>query len=211
MDIVAPEMEAYAEQHTTPLPPLIDELVRETKATFPERFEMLCGPLEGQYLQMLVATTGARRVLEIGTFTGFSALMMAGGMPADGELITLELGPRVSALARSYFDRSPDGAKIRLIEGPAEESLRDLQGPFDFVFIDANKDGYEAYYDAVLPMLADRGMIAVDNVLWSGEVLDPKEADARAIAEFNEKVAKDERVVQVITTMRDGVMLVRKR
>jgi caffeoyl-CoA O-methyltransferase len=184
----------------TPLPPLIAELARETKATFPERFEMLCGPLEGQYLQMLVAATGARRVLEIGTFTGFSALMMAGGMPADGELITLELGPRVSAFARSYFERSPDGAKIRLIEGPAEESL-----------IDANKNGYAAYYDAVLPMLADRGLIAVDNVLWSGEVLDPKEDDARAIADFNDKVAKDEGVVQVITTMRDGVMLIRAR
>lgn len=136
--------------------------------------------------------------------------MMAGGMPADGELITLELGPRVSAFARSYFERSPDGAKIRLIEGPAEESLRDLQGPFDFVFIDANKNGYAAHYDAVLPMLADGGLIAVDNVLWSGEVFDPKEEDARAIADFNEKIAKDERVAQVITTIRDGVMLIRK-
>lgn len=211
MDIVAPEIEAYAEQWTTPLPPLIDELVRETKASFPERFEMLSGPVEGQYLQMLVAARGARRVLEIGTFTGFSALMMAGGMPEDGELITLELGPRVSAFARSYFERSPDGAKIRLIEGPAEESLRDLSGPFDFVFIDANKNGYAAYYDAVLPMLAVRGLIAVDNVLWSGEVLDPQEDDARSIADFNEKVATDERVVQVVTTVRDGVMLIRKR
>jgi len=105
----------------------------------------------------------------------------------------------------------PDGRKIRLIEGPALESLGGLKGPFDFVFIDADKPGYAAYYDAVLPMLADSGLIAVDNVLWSGAVLDPKEDQAKAIVAFNEKIANDERVVQVIATVRDGVTLIRKR
>jgi caffeoyl-CoA O-methyltransferase len=209
-DIISPDIERYVEQHTTPLPPLLAELVRETQTRFAERSGMLSGQVEGQLLQMLVAATGARRVLEIGTFTGFSALMMAAALAPDGELITLELSPEHAAFARSYFERSPDGGKIRLIEGPALESLKSLSGPFDFVFIDANKDGYEAYFDAALQLLADDGLIAVDNVLWSGEVIDPADDNGRAIVAFNEKIAKDDRVVQVITTIRDGVMLIRK-
>jgi caffeoyl-CoA O-methyltransferase len=210
-DIVPAEIERYAEQHTTPLPPLLAELVRETKAQFAERSGMLSGQVEGQFLQMLVASTGARRVLEIGTFTGFSALMMAAALPSDGELFTLELSAEHAAFARSFFERSPDGYKVQLVEGPAQESIRRIGGTFDFVFIDANKTGYAEYYDAVLPLLADGGLIAVDNVLWSGEVLDPKDEDARAIVAFNEKIAADERVVQVIATVRDGVMLIRQR
>ncbi|HVP05519.1 MAG TPA: class I SAM-dependent methyltransferase [Dehalococcoidia bacterium] len=209
-DIIPADIEAYAAAHTSPLPPLLEELVRETKARFPERSGMLSGQVEGQFLQMLVATTGALRVLEIGTFTGFSALMMAAALPANGELITLELSPEHAAFARGFFDRSPDGFKILLIEGPALESLARVAERFDFVFIDANKSGYAAYYDAVLPMLADGGLIAVDNVLWSGEVLDPKSDDGRAIVAFNKKIAEDDRVVQVMTTIRDGVTLIRK-
>lgn len=209
-DIVSPEIEAYAAAHTTPLPPFIEELVRETEARFPERFGMLCGQLEGQFLQMLVATARAHRVLEIGTFTGFSALMMAAALPDDGELITLELSAEHAVFARGFFARSPDGRKITLIEGPALDSLANLSVPFDFVFIDANKDGYAAYYDAVLPLLAEDGLIAVDNVLWSGNVIDPKDDNGRAIVAFNEKIATDDRVVQVMTTVRDGVTLIRK-
>jgi caffeoyl-CoA O-methyltransferase len=209
-DIVPPEIEAYASAHTTPLPPLLDELVRETQKRFPERFGMLCGQLESQFLQMLVATKGARRVLEVGTFTGFSALMMAAALPPRGELITLELSAEHAAFARGFFERSPDGKKIKLIEGSALESLAGLSGQFDFVFIDANKDGYAAYYDAVLPLLAEGGLIAVDNVLWSGDVLAPKDDNGRAVVAFNEKIAKDSRVAQVITTVRDGVMLIRR-
>lgn len=209
-DIVAPEIERYAEQHTTPVLPLLAELARETGTRFGARSMMLSGQVEGQFLQMLVAATRARRVLEIGTFTGFSALMMAAALPEGGELITLELSAEHAAFARSFFERSPDGSKIQLIEGPALESLRGLMGPFDFVFIDADKPGYAAYYDAVLPMLADSGLIAVDNVLWSGAVLDPKDEQARAIGAFNEKIASDDRVVKVMTTVRDGVTLIRK-
>lgn len=210
MNIVPGEIEAYASAHTTPLPPLLEELVRETETRFADRAQMLCGQLEGQYLQMLAAAVRARRVLEIGTFTGFSALMMAAALPDDGELITLELSPEHAAFARSYFERSPDGRKIRLLEGPALESLRTLQAPFDFAFIDADKTGYAAYYDAVLPLLADHGLIAVDNVLRDGNALSPKDDNDRAIAAFNEKVARDGRVVQVMTTVRDGVTLIRK-
>ncbi len=209
--IVSDDLERYAAAHTTPLPPLLAELVRETEARFADRAQMLCGQVEGQFLQMLVAMSGARRVLEIGTFTGFSALMMAGGLPADGELTTLELSAEHAEFARGYFARSEHGGKIRLIEGPALDSLKTLAGPFDFAFIDADKTGYAAYYDAVLPMLSDRGSIAVDNVLREGNVLNPKDEGDRAIVAFNEKVANDARVVQVLTTVRDGVMLVRKK
>lgn len=210
-DIVPAEIEAYAAAHTTGLPLLLQELVAETQKKFADRSQMLSGQLEGQFLQMLVATAGARRVLEVGTFTGFSALMMAAALPADGELTTLELSKKHADFARSFFERSPDGGKIKLIEGPALESLKSLRGPFDFVFIDANKDGYADYYDAAMELLAPGGLIAVDNVLWSGEVLDPKDDNGRAIVAFNEKVARDDRVVQVITTVRDGVMLIRRR
>jgi caffeoyl-CoA O-methyltransferase len=154
---------------------------------------------------------GARRALEVGTFTGFSALMMAAALPDDGEVVTLELSAEHAAFARSFFERSEHGHKVRLVEGPAPESLKGLAGPFDLVFIDANKTGYVDYYEAALPLLSERGVIAVDNVLWSGEVLDPKDDDARAIVAFNEHVAQDERVTQVMLTVRDGILLIRRR
>src|SRR6185503_4296549 len=116
--LVPSKIDKYAAAHTTPLPPLLEELVRETEAKFPDRFQMLSGQVEGQFLRMLVSISGAKRVLEVGTFTGFSALMMAAGLPADSELITLELDPEHAAFARSYFERSDDGKKIRLVEGP---------------------------------------------------------------------------------------------
>jgi caffeoyl-CoA O-methyltransferase len=209
--ITTPEIERYAAEHTTPLPPLLDELVRETHARFADRAQMLCGQVEGQFLQMLVAMSGARRVLEIGTFTGFSALMMAGGLPAGGSLITLELSAEHAEFARGYFARSEDGGKIRLIEGPALDSLKTLAGPSDFAFIDADKTSYPAYYKAVVPLLSPGGLIAVDNALREGEVLDPKDDSARATAELNDTVTADGRVENVMLTVRDGVMLVRKK
>ncbi len=209
--IVSTEIERYAAAHTSPLPPLLEELVRETHSRFGGRAEMLCGQVEGQFLQMLVAMSGARRVLEIGTFTGFSALMMAGGLPADGELTTLELSAEHAEFARTYFARSEHGGKIRLIEGPALDSLQTLAGPFDFAFIDADKTNYPNYYKAVVPLLSPGGLIAVDNALREGEVLDPKDDNARATAELNDIVTADDRVENVMLTVRDGIMLVRKK
>lgn len=210
LTLVPEAIETYAARHTTPLPPLLDELVAKTREAMGEAAGMLSGQVEGTLLQALCAAAGARRVLEIGTFTGFSALMMAAALPDDGELITCDLDPKAIALARSFFARSPDGHKITLVEGPALETMKTLRGPFDVAFIDADKERYIAYYEAALPLLAPRGLIAVDNVLWSGRVLDPKEKSDQAIVAFNEHVQHDARVTNVLLSVRDGVMLVRK-
>ena len=211
LTLVPEEIEAYAQDHSTAVPPLLAELTQATQEKFGGLAMMLSGQVEGLLLQTLVASIGAKRALEVGTFTGFSALMMAAALPDDGEIVTLEISAEHAAFARSFFERSPDGHKVRLIEGPALDSLQTLEGPFDLVFIDADKAGYVDYYEAALPMLSERGVIAVVNVLWSGYVLDPKEDDGRAIAAFNDHVARDERVSHVLLTIRDGIMLIRRR
>ena len=212
-NIVPERIEEYAAAHTTALPPLLVELVAETKQEMGVLAGMLSGQLEGTLLQVLVASLGAKRVLEIGMFTGFSALMMAAALPDDGTLITCDVNPQAIAFAKRYFARSPHGKKIEVREGPALETLKTLRGPFDFVFIDADKPNYVNYYEAALALLAPNGVIAVDNVLWSGNVLDPKADDenARAIVAFNRRVQEDARVTNVILTVRDGVTLIRKK
>lgn len=209
MNITDPALEAYAEAHTEPLPALLQELAAETQQEFGELAGMLSGQLVGTLLQTLIAATGARRVLEIGMFAGLSAQMMAAALPEDGRLITCDIDPKAIALAKRYFARSPQGHKIEVREGPALDTVRDLEGPFDFVFIDADKRNYVNYYEAVLPKLSQGGLIAVDNVLWSGRVLDPKEPDDGAIVTFNEHVHRDGRVVAVMLPVRDGVTLIR--
>jgi caffeoyl-CoA O-methyltransferase len=205
------QLEDYAVRHSTPLPPLLEELIGTTREKMGNRWPMLSGHLQGTFLQMLSASVGARRILEIGTFTGFSALMMAAALPDDGELITCDIDPEAIALARSFFARSPDGSKIDVREGPALDTLKTLEGPFDLVFIDADKESYIAYYEAALPLLAPNGVIAVDNVLWMGRVLDPQDDSDRVIVAFNEHVSRDERVWNMLLPIRDGVMLVRRR
>lgn len=204
-------LEDYAVAHTTPLPPLLVELTEETHKEFAAMAGMLSGHLEGTLLQMLVASLRAKRVLEIGMFTGFSAQMMAAALPHDGTLITCDINAKSIAFAQQYFARSPHGHKIDVRAGPALETLKTLEGPFDFVFIDADKPNYTNYYEASLPLLADTGLMAIDNVLWSGRVLDPREENDHAIVAFNAHVQADDRVTNVILTVRDGIMLVRKR
>ena len=204
-------IEAYAEAHTEPLPALLQELAAETEREFGEQAGMLSGQLVGTLLQTLVAATAARRVLEVGMFAGLSAQMMAAALPEDGRLITCDLDPKAITLARRYFARSPHGHKIEVREGPALDTLRALEGPFDLVFIDADKRNYINYYEAALPLLAPAGLIAVDNVLWSGRVLAPREPDDAAIAAFNDHVHADPRVVAVIVPVRDGVTLIRRK
>jgi caffeoyl-CoA O-methyltransferase len=172
---------------------------------------MLTGTVEGRLLEFLVAATKARRVLELGTYSGYSAISMAAALPEDGHIDTCEVDERHAAVARRYIEEAGFSERIAVHVGPALESIPRLEGAFDFVFIDADKENYVNYYEAVLPRLSEGGLIAADNTLWSGRVLD--EADdsegTRAIRAFNEHVRKDARVVSVMLSVRDGVTLVR--
>lgn len=205
MDIVDPRIEEYVERLTSPHEPLLAELSAETAAELGHT-SMLTGPVAGRLLELLVWFGRPQRVLEIGTFSGHSALAMAAGLPEDGRIDACELDPERAAFAQRYFDRSPHGSKITLHVGPALETIERLEGDFDLVFIDADKEGYVGYYEAVLPRLSERGLIVADNALASGRVIDERPA----VAAFNEHVAADPRTVQVILTVRDGMTLIRK-
>ena len=207
--LVSTEIEQYVVDHTTPLPPNLQELVHVTRETMKD-YQMLTGPVEGMLLQSLVWAVGARRVLEIGTFTGFSAQMMAAALPDDGMLVTCEIDLKNAEVAREHFEESIHGHKIELRLGPALDTLNALTGSFDFVFIDADKTNYVDYYERALELLSPRGIIAVDNVLWSGRVLDPVEESDHAIVRFNRRVREDSRVRHVMLSVRDGVMLIRR-
>jgi caffeoyl-CoA O-methyltransferase len=207
LSLVSPDIERYAVDHTSPLPEHLEELTRVTYEKMSEP-EMLSGPIEGSMLQLLVWATGARRVLEIGCFTGFSAQMMAAALPEDGRLVTCDIDPEAAKVAQAHFDKSPHGHKIELRLGPALDTMESLAGPFELVFIDADKGQYVEYYERALDLLADRGIIAVDNTLWGGRVLDPQSDTDRAIAAFNAHVAGDARVRHVLLPIRDGVTLV---
>ena len=212
MGVVDPEIEAYAAAHSTSEHPLLADVAAETRET-EESHGMMVGLLEGRFLETLVWLSGARRVLEVGTFTGYSALSMAGALPAGGSIVTCEVDPARAAAARRHFDASPWADRIEIRVGPALDSIAGLDGPFDFVFVDADKVNYRNYYEAVLPKLAENGLIAVDNVLWSGRVLDDTDQseDTVAMRAFNDFVRDDERVNCVMTTVRDGVTLIRWR
>lgn len=210
MNLVSEEIEAYARAHTDKPSPLLEALTQETREKM-EFHRMQVGPLEGAFLRMLVKLTGARRVLEVGMFTGYSALCLAEGLPEDGELITCDINPKAEEIARRYFAQSPHGKKIQVRMGPALQTIGTLEDTLDLVFIDADKESYAHYFDAVLPRVKQGGLIVADNTLWSGRVLNPQAESDHAIVAFNEKVAKDERVERVQLTLRDGVTLIRKK
>jgi predicted O-methyltransferase YrrM len=209
--IVSEEIERYAEEHTTPPPELLAALAEETRATLPVP-QMLTGTVEGRLLEMLVWASQARRVLEIGTYSGYSALSMATALPAGGHIDTCEIDEQHAAVARRYIEQSPHADRITVHVGPALETIERLEGDFDLVFIDADKENYVHYYETVLPRLAERGLIAADNTLWSGRVLEESDDSegTRAIRAFNEHVRADRRVVSVMLTVRDGVTLIRR-
>ena len=210
MEILPPQIESYAEKHTTPPTEVLKKLLRATyeRTEIPQ---MAVGAVEGAFLKMIVQISGARRVLEIGTFTGYSALTMAEGLPDDGELITCDINQKTVAIAEEFWAKSPHGKKIRAMLGPALKTLAKLPGPFDLVFIDADKENYPAYWKACLPKLNSGGLILADNVLWGGSVLKPKTKDEKAIVHFNQIVARDHRVEAVMLTVRDGITLARKK
>lgn len=203
-------IEQYAEAHTTPPEPLLAKLAAETYATMRSP-QMLTGTTEGRFLELLVHGLAAKQVLEIGTFTGYASLSMAAALPDGGHVHTCDIEPRHIEVAQRYIDESPYADRITIHVGPALETIAKLEGDFDFVFIDADKVNYDNYYEAVLPRLSEHGLIAIDNTLWSGRVLDPEDDDSRTLATLNDKLAADERVVVVQLTIRDGVTLVRRR
>lgn len=209
-ELVRPEIEAYAEQHSMGESAVCRELLEETERTM-ELARMLVGPLEAAFLKMMVKLVRARRVLEIGMFTGYSALSMAEALPSDGELLTCEIDLEPILVARRYFAKSGHGRKITIREGPALETLREVRGPFDLIFIDADKQNYIQYYQRALELIAPTGAILIDNVLWSGDVLlqPPPDDRTRTIQDLNRLVADDPLVSAVLVTIRDGILMVK--
>ena len=209
LSLVSDEIENYAQKNTTKLPGYLLELIEETYKSCNSP-QMISGQIEGSLLQFIVWTTNAKNVLDIGTFTGFSAQMMASALPDYGKVITCEINTKHAKIAKKYFDKSPHGHKIELILGPAIDTIKNLSDQFDVIFIDADKSSYKDYYDIALNLISDRGLIVIDNVLWGGKVLNPIDKTDHNINNFNTYVSNDKRVEQVILPIRDGVMLVKK-
>lgn len=207
--IVESQVEQYAEEHTSPDGELFERLAAETreKTTAPQ---MMVGRLEGRFLGSLVRMLRARRVLELGTFTGYSSISMALALPAGGRVITCDVDEETTAIACRYAEEAGVADRIDYRLGAGLETIAQLDGPFELVFIDADKPNYVNYYEATLPLLADGGVMVVDNTLWSGKVADENEDDenTRAIRALNDHVLADPRVENVLLTVRDGMNLV---
>ncbi|HET9324126.1 MAG TPA: class I SAM-dependent methyltransferase [Gaiellaceae bacterium] len=211
MSLVDEKVEGYAIEHSTPDPDLFRRLEEETRTTTTAP-GMMVGPLEGPFLAWLVKLSHARRVLEIGTFTGYSSISMALALPDGGHITSLDVNPETTEVARRYAAEAGVADLIDFRIGNAVETIEKLGGPWDLVFIDADKASYVSYYEAVLPRLAAGGFIVADNVLWSGRVVeDDGDENTRAIKAFNDHVAGDERVECLMLTVRDGMTLIRPR
>ena len=206
------EMETYARAHSTPQSEQLAEVARAT-LEWSDHPDMMVDEVEGKLLSLLVAISGARHVLEVGTFTGYSAISMAEALPDDGHITTLELSPEHAGKAAEHIAMAGASDRVTILEGPALESLAGLDGPYDLAFIDADKPGYPAYYDAVVPLMRLGGLIIADNVLRGGRVLEQGSADPGIVAmrEFNDRAASDPRVEAVLLTVRDGISLIRVR
>ncbi len=210
--IVEPSVEEYAEQYSTPSMNLFERLAEETRAktTAPQ---MMVGQLEGHFLAELVRLSGARRVLELGTFTGYSSISMALALPPSGQIITCDVDEETTAIAQRYAEEAGVRDRIDYRLGPALDTVAQLDGPFDLIFIDADKTNYVNYYEATLPLLAEDGVMVVDNALSNGNVVDVANAseNVQAIHALNERVREDARVENVLLTVRDGMNLIRLR
>lgn len=210
MEFIDEEIERYVYNHTASEGELLARLQKETQDSL-DYPQMLSGRTVGRFLKLQAQLLGARRILEVGTFSGYSALSMAEALPKDGRLYTCDEDPAAIEVAKRYFAESPHGSKIILLEGKALDSIAALSETFDMAFIDADKTNYLNYFNAILPILRSGGLIVADNVLWSGRVLAPKEESDHAIHQFNEAIYRDDRVDALMLPVRDGLYCMRKK
>jgi caffeoyl-CoA O-methyltransferase len=211
MNFLDPSIDNYATAHSAPEPELLQELAREThlKTTMPR---MLSGHLQGRFLSTLSKLVQPKLIVEIGTFTGYAALCLAEGLQADGKLITIDTNDETSSIAKRYFSRSPYASQIELRNADATQEVQNIDGPIDLVFIDADKENYNRYFELVIGKMRKGGMIVADNVLWSGKVVQPvkpNDKETMALMSFNEMTSKDARVEPFLLPLRDGLMLLR--
>jgi caffeoyl-CoA O-methyltransferase len=210
MTFIDEAVDEYVFEHTQPAPDLLERLEKYTLENTSNP-DMLTGRVEGRFLKLIVQITGVENILELGTFTGYSALSMAEALPRDGRLVTLERDPEAKAIAEEYLSKSLHGKKIEIRFGEAMETIKDLDFTPDLVFLDADKERYPEYYDIIVDMLQPGGLILVDNSLWDGDVVNPETESAKAIARMNDRIVNDDRVENVLLTVRDGIQLVRKK
>ena len=211
MDFIANNIDQYSSNHTTEESNLLKDIIRDThlNVLYPR---MISGHLQGKWLSMISHMVKPKTILEIGTFTGYSALNLVEGLQSDGILHTIDINEELEDRVRGHFEKSEHFTKINYIIGDAVEKIPVIAGSFDLVFIDADKINYSTYYDLIIHRVVSRGFIIADNVLWSGKVVEHyDDKDTSALREFNEKVHKDSRVDNLLLPFRDGLMILRKR
>ena len=212
MDFLPADIQRYSSLHTSPTSLLLAKIERETQLEVLKP-RMLSGHLQGRLLSMLSCMMRPTRILEIGTFTGYSALCLAEGLAPNGLLCTIEYNEELIPRIQGYFDESTYKSQLRVIHGKAAEVIPTLDETWDLVFIDADKENYPTYYELILPRLRAGGVLLIDNVLWSGKVVDPSETDRKteSIRSFNEMIHQDSRVENLLLPFRDGLTIVKKR
>ncbi len=209
MEFIDQKLDDYCGEHTTAENDLLQKVNRETHLEVLQP-RMLSGHLQGRFLSMISHLKQPKRILEIGTYTGYSALCLAEGLTAEGKLITIDVNEELADKVRGYFKESAYSEQIELQIGDATQLIHEIEGPFDIVFIDADKENYTKYFDLVIDKMEKGGVIIADNVLWSGKVVEPlKENDSstKALLQYNEKIQKDPRVENILLPIRDGLMM----
>ena len=204
------ELEKYISDHSEKTD-LNEQSLRDETLKLGPPSAMMSGDSVGNFLKLIIKINNCKRILEIGTFTGYSALMMAAALPINGKLITCDVNKETSEIAKKYWAKSPHGSKIELHIGPAIETINNLEGEFDLIFIDADKNNYSNYFEICKNRLSKNGLIIADNVLWSGKVLKPEDDQAKSIDSFNKLVNGDNEFWNTIVPIRDGLMIIKKR